>query len=330
MNQHLLLLLGLAFAISVADGATSPSSGDGSFTLMRRLTEEPDETGETASSSSNETSIPSNESPIIEEPNETDEPDEIPFDESASRPDGLDETNEILSNETTEEPYDEIDETGEPDGPSDETYDRIMAMHNQTFPHRCFVAVIDGGPVVWCDINVPMNLNVTAEIRDGTCDEFTTTASSDFFTMGIAQPIFVPEVTEEEKLMGTFDHSYCAGVDIFYNDVNVTTGDAQQVSLLSGRFAMEITYSYDEKVNEESGKIEEELTSAVLSDENSKVEEGNKDLQIGLGVLAGAVVTLALVAIVYGKKKKTSRRRQEENIEIARMVVPINEENEII
>lgn len=192
----------------------------------------------------------------------------------------------------------------------DETYNTIMSYTNKTIPSKCYVAISrdDNYLVVWCDIIVPFGLNVTAEIIDGTCDTFNVTASSTYFRQGVASPIFLPTITEEEKLMGIFNHAYCARMDILY-DVN---GTGEQISVLDRRFPMEITYQYVEKLNDGDGNgttIEEELVSATLTDENSVVEEGKRELGIGLGVIAGAVVTLALVAIIYGQKKKTTRRR---------------------
>lgn len=99
-------------------------------------------------------------------------------------------------------------------------------------------------------------------------------------------------------------------------DVNKT---GTLVSLIKGRFAMEINYRYEleseEKViDEESGEEKEvifveELVSAVLTDENTKVDGRNEELVIGLSVLAGAMVTIALIAIIYGQRKKSTRRR---------------------
>ena len=51
---------------------------------------------------------------------------------------------------------------------------------------------------------------------------------------GTASPMLIPEFSEEEKLQGSIDHTYCAGVDILY-DVNAT-GSLE--SVLKGRFAM--------------------------------------------------------------------------------------------
>lgn len=202
----------------------------------------------------------------------------------------------------------------------DVTYDKIIAMENSTFTHECFVALIEGNiftnftpyPVVWCDINVPLGLNITAEIRDGTCDQFTDPASSDYFTKGVASPVLVPEVSEDEKRMGVFDHSYCAGMDILY-DVN---GTGNAISVVRRRFAMEAIFWYEEKeeiVNKETGEtdVEEVLTSVQLVDENTKTKDRKMELGIGLGVLAGAMVTIALIAIIYGKKRIVSRRRWE-------------------
>ena len=212
---------------------------------------------------------------------------------------------------------------------NDDTYNKIMAMQNITLPHQCFVAVIDGSllllnddddkynnsttyPVVWCDIIVPTGLNVTAEIRDGECQDFTDPASSQYYTQGTASPMLIPEFSEEEKLQGSIDHTYCAGVDILY-DVNAT-GSLQ--SVLKGRFAMNINYMYTPIIDEESGEVvDETLSSATLSDDSTRANDRNEALSIGLGVLAGSVVTIALIAIIYGGRKKRRALRRVQEIE---------------
>jgi hypothetical protein len=158
---------------------------------------------------------------------------------------------------------------------------------------------------------------------------------------GVASPIFRPDISEEEKLLGTFTHNYCARMDVMYmpKDMNGYVIE----SLLHRKFPMEITYNYREKVDSETGEVKEELNSATLSDEDTKAEERAKDLALGLGVLAGAIVTMALVAIIYGGKKKKAQRRFQEreaerqqedggggSVEAAPMVSSERDENEII
>ena len=122
--------------------------------------------------------------------------------------------------------------------------------------------------------------------------------------------MLIPEFSEEAKLQGSIDHTYCAGVDILY-DLNAT-GSLE--SVLKGRFAMNINYMYTPIIDEESGEIiEETLSSATLSDDSTRTNDRNEALGIGLGVLAGSVVTIGLIAIIYGgrKKRRTLRRVQE-------------------
>ena len=170
-------------------------------------------------------------------------------------------------------------------------------------------------PVVWCDIILPTGLNITAEIKDGNCDTFNEPATSEYYTEGKASPIYLPTFTTEEKLQGTFDHAYCAGIDILY-DVN-QNGIVE--SVLNQRYAMEVTYAYD-NVYGESG-FNEIINSATLSDESTKSANRNESLAIGLGVLAGSVLTLALIALIYGEKRKRKWKRRDD--------IDINNENEL-
>lgn len=139
--------------------------------------------------------------------------------------------------------------------------------------------------------------------------------------------------------METFTHSYCARMDIMYLPPEL--GGYVEESLFERRFPMKITYNFREKVDPDSGKVEEELSSATLSDEGTEAEERNEELKIGLGVLAGALVTIALVAIIYGGRKKASRRRWQqreaersqeegENVEIVPVIASSSEENDIL
>lgn len=238
---------------------------------------------------------------------------------------------------TVEDPlYDPLD---------DPIYKAIMAWENYTIPHRCYVAIAskpgDIGivnktfPVVWCDFKVLVGLNVTAEIKDGSCDGFEEQSSSDLFTRGVASPIFLPEVSEEERMRGEFDHAYCARVDFLYDMTG--TGDHAR-SVLDKRFPMDITYHYKEEIDEETGQIvEEELLSAVLTDEVTKADEQNLDLILGVAFFAGAIFTIALIAITMGKKRKKKNQRLQQmmeeggvDVEIAPILSPTKEENEIL
>ena len=172
-------------------------------------------------------------------------------------------------------------------------------------------------PVVWCDIILPTGLNITAEIRDGSCDTFNEPATSEYYTEGKASPLYLPSFTTEEKLQGTFDHAYCAGIDVLY-DVN-QNGVVE--SVLNQRYAMEVTYSYDNVYDENHSVVDEVINSATLSDESTKSANRNESLAIGLGVLAGSVLTLALIALIYGEKRKRKWKRRED--------IDINNENEL-
>ncbi|KAL9184828.1 hypothetical protein ACHAXT_002605 [Thalassiosira profunda] len=190
------------------------------------------------------------------------------------------------------------------DATFDPTYQAIQELNGTVIDSNCYVAIsLSEQLVVWCDIAIPVGLDVKAEIRDGTCEEFTDAASGDSYLLGVARPVYLPEITEDEKRQGTFDHAYCARMDVLYD----LEGTGESVSVMERRFPMEVTYNYFEK-DGENGAVEEELASATLADAGTKVEENNEKLMVGLGVLAGAIVTLALVAIVSRKKKREARR----------------------
>jgi len=241
----------------------------------------------------------------------------------------------------------------------DEMYNTIMALKNETIPSKCYVAV-SHYVVVWCDINVPVGLYVKAEIKDGTCDDFVEVASGSFFRKGIASPIFLPEISHEEmrnqrEQRGVFEKAYCARMDVFYNPDGDDT-DEKMVSVLDRRFPMGVAYNYVDRGNGKSSGdgefVKEELSSAILTDGNSKVEKQNLELVVGLSALSGALVTLSLIAIIYGQRKKSTRKQWQEiqrkevdvveadmvqgggsncdNVEIPSITSPLNEDNDII
>jgi len=188
----------------------------------------------------------------------------------------------------------------------DEKYKSILRLNDKAFAHQCYVAVAQDSstshifPVVFCDFLVPTGLNVTAEIRDDkSCDEFTDESESNYYTKGVASATLIPTVTDDEKRQGIFDHSYCARLDIHYNGKSV----------VERRFLMDITYHYN--IDKKTGEIQEQF-SAELHDENSAAKKDQQAVAVGLGVFAGVIVTLALIAIIFGKKKKSRRREIEQ------------------
>jgi hypothetical protein len=120
-------------------------------------------------------------------------------------------------------------------------------------------------------------------------------------------------------------------------DGNENGGEA--TSVLSGWHDMDVTYNYREVGGEDVGRnyqgeddgdvdgqgemieedddvekkvsgsmaVEEVLSFVALTDGNARSEKAMGDLDIALGVLAGAVVTMALVAIIYGGDRVKER-----------------------
>mmetsp|Transcript_3496 Transcript_3496/g.7002 ORF Transcript_3496/g.7002 Transcript_3496/m.7002 type:complete len:525 (-) Transcript_3496:94-1668(-) len=181
----------------------------------------------------------------------------------------------------------------------DETYLSIKKLENKTIYHRCAVVqAMDGPddvvPVVYCEFFTPVGLPAKAEILDGDCTSFTNEANSTYFTEGVASAVHIATLTDEEKRQGIFDHTYCARLDFVY----------EGKSVVEKRYLMGITYHY--LVDKKSGEVQG-LLSADVHDENSGVEKRNEAVAIGLGVFGGIIVTLALVAIIFGKKRRQKR-----------------------
>merc|ERR1712176_877513 len=117
----------------------------------------------------------------------------------------------------------------------------------------------------------------------------------DYYTRGVASALLIPDISEDEKLRGIFDHSYCARLDVHYNGESV----------IERRYLMDITYHYN--VDKRTGEIKEHFTAEV-HDENSAAEKNRQAVSVGLGVFAGVIITLALLAIIVGRKKKSHRQ----------------------
>jgi len=222
----------------------------------------------------------------------------------------------------------------------------ILSQKDRNTPYKCYVATTTDPrdaakgnvPVVWCDLRVPIGLNVTAEIRDGGCDEFEGPSAGGVFARGVASPVFNPEITEEEKLGRIIEHVYCARLDYLYDAGG--TGDHAR-SVLDKRFPMSITYGYREEVDAETGQIvDEKLVDVLLTDENTTADERDLGLILGLSFLAGSIFTVALIAIIMGgkgKKKTKEKQRLQQmmqeggvDVEITPIVATPKEENDII
>ncbi|KAL9187627.1 hypothetical protein ACHAXT_006005 [Thalassiosira profunda] len=194
-------------------------------------------------------------------------------------------------------------------------------------PH-CYVSAPSVDDIlVWCDIYLPFGLETKAEIKEGNCEEFTDVAVGDTYLLGVASPVFYPEISDEEKRRGTFDHSYCARMDVFHDASE--TGEA--VSVLERRYPMEVSYNF-------TGEVEEEITASLAdfsiffgdaiegadvegeqiekrppSDTSGEEDTGggnNTGMYIGLSVAAGVAIIVALAAIVWGRRRM--RRSQGE------------------
>ena len=194
-------------------------------------------------------------------------------------------------------------------------------LQNATIPHQCFTGVSKDPvtdhehPHLRCDFTVPFGLNVTAEIKDGSCESFSELAKSDFFTNGYASAIFLPKITESEKRLGSFIHNYCARLDIIMHD-----GVLGLQSVFERRFVLQMQFDY--KKNED--EVSDDFTVA-MANENEDVESGPDIglifLVLACGIVGGSIITITLVAIIQGNRKKSARTQNEAELSDAEATV---------
>ncbi|EJK59700.1 hypothetical protein THAOC_20042 [Thalassiosira oceanica] len=163
---------------------------------------------------------------------------------------------------------------------NNETYLRIKKLEDKTFVSKA----VNGTDVV-------PGLPAKAEILDGQCAPFTNEANSTYFTDGVAAAVHAPTLTDAEKRQGNFDHTYCAGLDFVY----------EGKSVVQKRYLMQISYHY--LVDKKSGEVQG-LLGADVHDENGGVEKRNMAVAVGFGAFGGVILTLALVAMIFGKKRR--------------------------
>jgi len=184
-------------------------------------------------------------------------------------------------------------------------FEVLESLKNETFDHQCFVQLSKDPienreyPVVWCDFSVPAGLNITAEIQDGDCYSFDRAAKSQYFKYGQATAMFLPEITEREKRMGSFTHQYCARVDVIYED---KLGGKE--SVFERRYSFEVGYNYK---NNEGDEVSDDFTVAMVEDEAvDDVDVGLVILVLVCGMIGGAIVTITLISFIKGKKRRST------------------------
>ena len=130
---------------------------------------------------------------------------------------------------------------------SDETILMINELQDQNTPPDCYVSITNNPttneefPIVYCDFSIPFGLKSTAEITQGDCDDFIGMASSEIQYGDWVSAVYYPEVTEEEKQMRIFNHTYCARFDVV-QEIN-ENGDV--ASVFEKRSVLELSYYHD-------------------------------------------------------------------------------------
>jgi hypothetical protein len=185
----------------------------------------------------------------------------------------------------------------------EEALELIEVLKEESIPHQCNVAItrdlledFEKHAVVFCSFNVPIGLFCTAEIQATTCAQFTSPSKGEIYSHGVASAIYIPDITEEERLLDVYNSSYCARIDVYYGDE----------SIFDTTFPVQITY----KNYVQDGKYG---IAASLSEDNNtpKFDGGSIGLGIMIGFIFGSIITLAVSAMVNDKKKKEEVKSSE-------------------
>lgn len=178
----------------------------------------------------------------------------------------------------------------------EEALELIEVLKKETIPHQCNVAVtrdlsdnFEKHPVVFCNFNIPIGLFCTAEIQATTCNQFTSPSKGEVYSHGVASAIYVPDITEEERMLDVYNSSYCARIDVYYGED----------SIYDTTFPVDITY----KNYVTDGKYG--ISASLSEDDNTpKLDGGSIGLGLMIGMIIGSIMTLAVGAMINGKKKR--------------------------
>lgn len=197
----------------------------------------------------------------------------------------------------------------------EEALELIEVLKEETIPHQCNVAItrdlsdnFEKHPVVFCNFNIPIGLFCTAEIQATTCNQFTSPSKGEVYSHGVASAVYVPDITEDERMLDIYNSSYCARIDVYYGED----------SIFDTTFPVDITY----KNYVTDGKYG---ISASLSEEDNtpKFDGGSIGLGLMIGMIIGSILTLAVGAMVNGKK-----RREVKGTEIERLATSNKDETD--
>jgi hypothetical protein len=172
----------------------------------------------------------------------------------------------------------------------------IEVLKEESIPHQCNVAItrdlsadFEKHPVVFCSFNVPIGLFCTAEIQATTCDQFTSPSQGEIYSHGVASAIYIPDITEADRMMDVYNSSYCARIDVYYGEE----------SIFDKTFTVNLTY----RNYMQDGKYG--FAASLSEDDNTpKFDGGSIGLGIMIGFIFGSIITLAVGAMANEKKKK--------------------------
>ena len=205
-----------------------------------------------------------------------------------------------------------------------------MALQNSTFHHECFISVINDAsiptisasstsssssspasqPVIYCNFIFPIGLNATVEIKDMPCSQFTQPASNTtIYNQGEAAASLLPTIEEQEIMLGTFTHEYCARIDILHDKYG---NGLELESVLFNRFSIPITYRYPKKGGD--GSI---LSASVNGLQQSQLDT-KQIIGIACGAIGGSIVTLLIILLLrrYHRYRSKKRTDDETNAEV--------------
>ena len=174
----------------------------------------------------------------------------------------------------------------------------IEILKEETIPHQCNVVIsrdvkpsdnFEKHPVVFCNFYVPIGLYCTAQIQATSCDGFNHVASGELYGNGVASAMYLPEITEEDRLADVYNRSYCARIDVYW----------ESESIYHKTFPVDITY----RNFESNGRYGMSAAMSGEDTDTSAFDGASIGLGIGVGLICGALFTLAVIAMMNGKKK---------------------------
>ena len=186
---------------------------------------------------------------------------------------------------------------------------QVLQKESSGIPHQCNVAVTrdvsdnyEKHPVIFCNFyNIPIGLYTTANIQSASCSDnndflqkSNNSSRGEVYSHGVASAVLVPDVTEEDRMLDVYNTTYCARIDVYYDDESIYT-DTFDLDITYRNYEVDGKYGIAASLNEGHG----DSTASAWS-----VDGGQIGLGIMFGFIFGGILTMTVLAMLNKKKER--------------------------